>query len=206
MHVLFDFDGVFVDSGSHLFEVSKMNIPGLSREAWLDMYNGNIYDASDEHGATNKGYIADEQDSFFGPYQKFVYDLPMVDGFEDMLSALHEKYTIAVISSCMSSIIDRYATKHGIRDNFDSIWGVDVDRDKAKKIKMYIERKGAKPEECLLVTDTLGDVREATKAGIDVIAVTWGFHERERLEKGEPHAIVDRATDILDVVENYFKS
>ena len=41
------------------------------------------------------------------------------------------------------------------------------------------------------VTDTLGDIKEANKLNIKTIAETFGFHNRQRLEKGKPYAIVD---------------
>ena len=51
------------------------------------------------------------------------------------------------------------------------------------------------------MTDTLGDILEGKKAGVTVVAVDFGFHKRDRLEKGEPFRIVSNFDEILEVVE-----
>lgn len=50
------------------------------------------------------------------------------------------------------------------------------------------------------VTDTAGDVIEGNRAEVKTIAVTWGFHDRERLEKAKPDIIVNTPEELL----NYF--
>jgi len=40
------------------------------------------------------------------------------------------------------------------------------------------------------IGDTSGDVYEGKEAGAITIAVTWGWHEQERLIKAGPHFLV----------------
>jgi|GEM_PF-4000719 len=56
-------------------------------------------------------------------------------------------------------------------------------------------------EDVIFVTDTLGDVKEASKLGIKIIAETFGFHNRERLQLGEPYMIVDSWDEIESEIQ-----
>jgi phosphoglycolate phosphatase len=50
------------------------------------------------------------------------------------------------------------------------------------------------------VGDTVGDVHEAKEAGIPVIAVTWGYHTKEMLEKAQPTELVTSVTELKKVL------
>lgn len=64
---------------------------------------------------------------------------------------------------------------------------------------MIMSKFNAKPEDCIFVTDTVGDINEAKKLNIDAIGVTWGLHSREILEEAKPLAIIDTIEE-LDVL------
>ena len=48
------------------------------------------------------------------------------------------------------------------------------------------------------ITDTLGDIKEANKVGIESIGITWGYQDKAKLQKGNPKKIVDTPTELLD--------
>jgi pyrophosphatase PpaX len=61
------------------------------------------------------------------------------------------------------------------------------------------ERMGVAPEACAYVGDSPFDVRAARAAGMGALAVTWGrIHDREKLEREEPDAIVETAEELLE--------
>ena len=74
--------------------------------------------------------------------------------------------------------------------------GGDIHRSKVAKIQMILKKHGIKPAEAIFITDTLGDMREAIKCGVLSIGVTWGFHEKERLQKGNPFVIVETPQEL----------
>jgi phosphoglycolate phosphatase-like HAD superfamily hydrolase len=69
---------------------------------------------------------------------------------------------------------------------------------------MIFEKYGTSASECVFVTDTLGDMLEAKKEHVGAIAVSWGFHSREVLEKGEPFRILEMPSEIVSTVADYF--
>ena len=60
---------------------------------------------------------------------------------------------------------------------------------------------GVRPGECVFVTDTVGDVREAQELGIRSVAVTWGFHSAERLAEVSPDVVVESVEELGRVLD-----
>jgi phosphoglycolate phosphatase len=65
-----------------------------------------------------------------------------------------------------------------------------------KAITQYHLDKG----NCIYVGDEDRDIIAAKKAGISVIAVTWGFNNRKLLEKFQPTFIAETPTELLHLV------
>lgn len=55
---------------------------------------------------------------------------------------------------------------------------------------------GLKPEDCVVIGDSTMDIETAQNAGMDSIAVTWGFHDRERLVQSKPGRIAENPWEI----------
>jgi pyrophosphatase PpaX len=84
---------------------------------------------------------------------------------------------------------------------FETIVGGDeTERHKPdpEPLLLAAARMRAEPAQTAYVGDSPFDVRAAKAAGMHAVAVTWGrIHERERLEREEPDAIVDSAEELL---------
>ena len=59
-----------------------------------------------------------------------------------------------------------------------------------------LKKYGLKKEECIFITDILGDILEANLAGIKTFAVNFGFHDEEVLKKGSPAKIISSFAEI----------
>lgn len=73
------------------------------------------------------------------------------------------------------------------------------------KINSILKKYNIEPNDTVFITDTLGDIKEAKECGVKSIAVTWGLHDRETLEKGNPVAIIDDPRELLRVIEKVLK-
>ena len=88
-----------------------------------------------------------------------------------------------------------------IKTFFSEVLGKETHKSKVEKFKMIFKEYGLKPEECIFVTDTLGDLREAKKVGVPTIAVTWGYHGKTRLKKGSPNLIIHDFEELTGAIE-----
>jgi len=57
---------------------------------------------------------------------------------------------------------------------------------------------GVSPEDCILIGDSIMDLETATNAGMKSIAVTWGYHDRERLAAADQ--IVDSVPALVSAL------
>ncbi len=192
-HLLFDFDGVIVDSFEVAYETMlHFQEKEVTRDQYRKLFYGNIYDASDPEIK-----IVDIKE-YFDLYEPKLLELSPVEGMTNVLKEANEHgHTISIVSSSMNKPIHLFLEKYNLSKYVGDVYGVDDEKSKVKKIHTALTRQSAQPNESIFVTDTLGDIREATEATIQSIGVSWGFHDKETLLQGNPFAVVESATELL---------
>ena len=123
---------------------------------------------------------------------------------DDAIKKLHGAYTLAVISSTSVSGITQFLDAHNLSGYFSDILGRDSHHSKVEKMRMIFEKYNVTAAQCVYITDTLGDMREAQAHEMGTIASTWGVHPRETLEKGIPFRILNTPQELPDAVDDYF--
>ncbi|OPY90837.1 MAG: Phosphoglycolate phosphatase [Syntrophus sp. PtaU1.Bin208] len=192
--LLFDFDGVLVDS--------------------LDVYEGVVRQCLEAIGkpiiSTRADYLTLYQDNFYGELARRGIDLsaflaelakvrPHIDtslikplpAMASVLSALAERHRLMLISSNSADVIQVLLTRMNISGCFEAVLGAEFLLDKTEKIVHARKTSGFAKEDVYYVGDTAGDIREARRAGIKSVAVTWGWHERDTLEAVSPDFLID---------------
>jgi len=200
-NILFDFDGVIVDSFAACFEVSRAIHPILTEETYRKRFEGNINHAftDQEHDDRCRHDI-----NFFDELRPRLAQAPVFEGMLDVIDELHKEYRLVIVSSTISAPIREYLEGHNIANHFDDILGNDIHTSKVEKIKMVLQKYTLEAGDCVFVTDTLGDMREAAEVGVGAIAVSWGFQRHATLEQGKPFRVVDAPADLLKAVSAYF--
>ena len=191
--LLFDFDGVIVDS-LPVYEravktsLDQMGVPIVqTREDFLDLFEDNFYE-----GIVNKGVDLKE---FIQVSRNILGDIH----YEELepnrflfpvLEALNRDHFLVIISSNSSGIIRKALSKYGVEGYFQEILGSDASYSKEEKIRLAMYLFGIAQKQIYYIGDTAGDIREARNAGVHAVAVTWGWHSRERITAVAP--IADR--------------
>lgn len=57
------------------------------------------------------------------------------------------------------------------------------------------------PEECLFFGDSASDMQAAHNAGMEAVAVTWGYQPQERLMAAAPDHVIEKPVDMLRFIE-----
>lgn len=197
--VLFDFDGVIVDSFQAAMEVNALIYSDFTEDDYRKNFEGNVNDKNVPWGNRRKSDI-----DFFTEYAQRLPKQKIFDGMIEVIDSLGKKYNLAIISSTTTDLIQKYLEIHKLQQYFLEILGNDVHKSKTEKIKLVFEKYKTNAKNCIFVTDTLGDIKEARVAGVESIAVSWGFNIRDTLKKGNPLAIVDKPGDIESLIEKYF--
>jgi phosphoglycolate phosphatase len=197
---LFDFDGVLVDSLS-LYEKS-VNVclerigkrPIGTREEFLNLFEENFFSAVAKRGVDVGEFMAASK--AVTPTLDYSVVEPVAN-LIPILSELKNRHALIIISSNSIYAIRLMLEKYGFSPYFDDVLGADFAFSKVEKILYARGHFGTNGGHTLYVCDTAGDIREAREAGVKTVAVTWGWHPRERLERAKPDSIIEKPEDLL---------
>lgn len=203
--VLFDFDGVIADSYSIAWQTAQTMCKRVTEEEYKAAFEGNVHERhdammSDSHGPECRHDL--DWFSIFTPL--FEEKVRLFPGMGEVIEELSHSRILIIVSSTISSPIQGFLEKNHIGRYFSEVMGADVHTSKHEKIKMIFEKYKTSASECVFVTDTLGDMREAKKENVGAVAVSWGFHDRDTLAKGEPFKIVAHPEEIASAIGDFF--
>jgi phosphoglycolate phosphatase len=199
---LFDFDGVLVDSIS-VYEktvtlcLEKIGQPIIrSREEFLDLFDENFYEAIEKRGVDLGAFAK----ASVGILAEVNYDeiKPILPVFP-ALAAMKADHILIVISSNGSAAIRMALARYHFNGCFQAIYGSDFKYSKKEKIDYAVDKYGIPRNRTFYIGDTVGDIVEAKMAGVLSVAVTWGWHDRDRLAKANPDFIVDAPEELLRI-------
>ncbi|MGE0373148.1 MAG: HAD family hydrolase [Gammaproteobacteria bacterium] len=203
--VLFDFDGTLVDTRSTSWPLfaRTSHAFGLgidTPEQFFALFSTNFYDALVRHcGDAARGAAAA---AHFMDLVRRYYDPPFVPGVAELLHALAERVTFAVISSNTRVTLERLLARAGLDSCFSDVIAGDVEPSKTRAIACFLAGGATHaPADVVLVTDTTGDVREALAAGIDAYGVAWGMHDPAQLRAAGALGVADHPDGLRDWIE-----
>lgn len=104
-----------------------------------------------------------------------------------------EDYTSALIQKFFARI--SFAAVYGEREKD----GIPKKPDPTAALKIT-ELMGFQPNEILYIGDSKTDMETGRNAGMDTVGVTWGFRDREELEKNDASYIADHPEDIISLI------
>lgn len=202
--VIFDLDGTLIDSLSGIaYSVNKTieqyGYPIHSDQAYLDFIGNGLHKtllrALPERvpEAEIESMYIDMLDNY---QQHYTYAVEKYDGIQELLVWLSQTDVRIAINSnknhdMVEKIVDTYLT--GIE--FWRVYGVDANypaKPDPYWVNRIIEETGISKAEVLFVGDTEVDIETARNAEVDVAAVSWGFRQRQVLEKQRPTYLVDQ--------------
>jgi len=194
-HIVFDFDGVIHDSlHIHLETMREVFDLHFTPEEYAGFLDGNFIDSP------------------IGKLDWDAYHLVLAPKYQstifssDIISQLHtlsQQYVLSINSTGNDDMLKLIIGANKISSLFSEIWGANTAQYKTDKFAMLMKKYDLQPQEIIFVTDTLGDIREANSVGIPTIAITGGFHNRDRLLQGNTVAIVDSWQDLMANIRLY---
>ncbi len=187
--LMFDVDGTIIDSFEHAFESAKNFIvektnETITQEEYRSIIQGNSW----ENILVKIGVdpsLPVKQDSIpglIGPYN----NLSLFDDIKSTLQKLAQQYPMIINTSTFIPLIMPVFEREEIDLFFSMYMGPEVSIYKDKKIALALEEFKIKPQELLFITDTVGDIKEGKKVGVQTAAVTWGFNTEEQLKEVAP--------------------
>ena len=200
--LIFDFDGVIVDSidvyegtVTRCLEVIGQPIV-TNREAFLELFDDNFYKSLKDRGVDLEAFMNASVDILarvnyaeIKPYNDLV----------PVLRRLKADNILIIVSSSDTIIVNGIMNLYNLMGCFHDVLGSDVNLSKEEKILFALDKFNIAKENAYYIGDTTGDIREAKAVGIRTLAVTWGWHSREKLVAVHPDYVIDRPEELFTV-------
>ncbi len=134
-------------------------------------------------------------------YKKELHKLIIKDGVKELLYSLKDKgFKLGIISSNSRSAIVEFFKGKNI-DIFDYVYSTKNLFGKHYTINGYLKQFKIDKNDTIYIGDEVRDIVSCKKAGVKVIAVTWGYDSPKLLTEGEPEYLVDSPKQVLEILE-----
>lgn len=208
--ILFDMDGTLTESGEGItkcvqYALQKFGIdePDLKK---LEVFVGpplkeqfmKYADLSEDEAENAVVYYRERYETA-GIYENRPYP-----GVEEMLKELlHKGYRLAVASSKPEYYVKKILDHFQLTAYFTEIVGSELNGDRTDKTEVIEEalkrlKLDRDREQAIMIGDKEHDVLGARKAGLDCIAVTYGYGTEQELLSACPLKTAETTEEILD--------
>lgn len=123
-----------------------------------------------------------------------------VKGMKEVLSALRKDYRLGIVTSNTEETVRHILARDGI-GQVDFVWADAPALEKDRAIEGALAEYALSLEETIYVGDDVGDIDACRKAGIKIIAVSWGFNSKAMLERKGPDYLVETPMQLLAILE-----
>ena len=214
--LIFDLDGTLLNSLVDIMDsvnivLTEYNLPTHSLDEYK-MFIGNGIEVLAKKALQEK-LNDNEFDNFLKKVKKIYSQRQILktqpyDGIRDMLKILNAKQIKIAILSNKPNEFTQQVVSHFFTDiKFDIILGSRVNVPRKPNPQAVFEILGQlnlKKNQAFFVGDTSTDMQTGKNAGLKTIGVSWGFRSVQELKQNGADFIVNKPSEILELVENLF--
>ncbi len=178
--IIFDMDGVIIDSESFQFEAFKQLFLKFGVELSMEAYNWVGKTAKENVVNIMKKYQVEGDPDKLVQERRQIYHaiiknkITAIPGTMQLIDRLSKKYTLALASSSSMESIEIVLGGLRIRNFFEVVVsGEEVSRGKPNPeiFKLTAKKLNLSPEECIVLEDSQPGIEAAFGAGIKCIAI-----------------------------------
>ncbi len=204
--IILDFDGVLSDSFESLYGVNKESAEHIGKTLSPEDYRQCFFGSLHKELQKKLG-LTDEENQKFLEYKLSIFSsfynpdkTKLFTHAENLVKQLDSLGRLYIVSSAPENVIRQMLKEKNLEQYFVQISGINK-LGKTKTFEAILEKESKKPEEVFFVTDTVGDMKESVKMGFKTIAVTWGFHTREDLQKEHPSCLAETPEEVVNYIQ-----
>lgn len=201
--LIFDFDGTIADSFELVMEIvyELTEIPRQSEEEVARLRRLPLMKAVREvHIPIRKLPVLVTRGRQL--MHERIHEVHPFPGVAELLAQLQNAgYHMLVTSSNSEQNVRSFLRANGLEAYFDGVYGGASVISKVGAIKHVLRRNRLSPKNCFYIGDEVRDVVAASKAGVDPIAVGWGYQDARALADHHPFALVKEPAELLAVLQ-----
>lgn len=209
-NLIFDFDGTLADTTEGIVITTQetlrvMGLPVVTAERFRPVIGLSLRDCF-KYGTETPEERLDEATEVY----RRIFDgiavprTTLYEGVPETLEALRGcGMRLGIATSRSGRTLRMLLDVLGIRDFFSELAATDeVEHPKPAPdlALLLMERLGARPEETVVIGDTVYDLQMGRAAGCRTVGVTWGNQPREQILTASPDWTVDRFPALLDIL------
>lgn len=214
--VLFDMDGVLIDTEAIILEAAIIGLRQFGVEAKPEDFTPFI-------GAGETKYLGGPAEKYGVPFdpemKKVVYAIyadllklhpdAVYEGVYDVVNYVKSKYRAAVCSAADLTKVEHNLNAIGVTPEFFNalVTGSDVTRQKPFPdiFLKGAELIGINPKNCVVIEDSINGIKAAKAAGAMSVGVTTSFNRDELTEKAGPNLIINHIKEFPSALETLEK-
>lgn len=206
--IIFDFDGVIADTLP--FTISK-TIRILKKDFSISLSDKEIIKIIQTNSFTNiikilrlslfklpiiVGKINQSQEELC----KVIDTIKIFPGIKKLLLDLRKQdLKLMILSSNLEKNVRKFLQLNQV-DIFDYIDCGSHILGKATALESFLKKNNLKKENVIYVGDEIRDVEACKKAGVKIIAVSWGLNKKEALKSHGADFLVSKPSEILKII------
>lgn len=129
-----------------------------------------------------------------------LHEVQPFPGTEETLKGLQQDGNhLLVMSSNSEQNVRSFLRTHKLEHYFDGVYGGASVLNKGSALKKVIKKNKIDKKTCYYVGDEVRDIVAASKAGVEPVAVAWGYQAPEALYRYHPLALVKSPAELLAV-------
>jgi phosphoglycolate phosphatase len=127
--------------------------------------------------------------------------IQLIKDLGPVIRSLHRQgYRMFILSTNSPLNIQRFLKNNGLDDCFANVYGNAGVLNKTSALKKLMAKERQAAGSCLYIGDEIRDITAASKAGLDYIAVSWGYNNKQSLEAQNPMKLVDTPKQLAEAV------
>ena len=127
------------------------------------------------------------------------------EGIKQTIDRLSEQFRIGILTSNSKEIVEKVLQDNKI-STIDFISSESSIFGKHRRLRKVLRKQRLRKNEVIYVGDEVRDIEASKKAGIRIIAVSYGFNSEKALLENAPDGLAETPKEIIKAVQEMNKS
>lgn len=200
--IIFDFDGVIVDSLPHYIRIFNQSRLRKSQKPIKieDLRDHNAREIIRSLGVTQLRlpYLARKLKK---TVRKEIAGYKPVVGIETAIRKAKKDHQIGILTTNSKDNVHAFLKTHRL-ELFDFIVTQPRLFKKDRSLRSILKKEGVAKKDMVYVGDEIRDVEASKRVGTKSISVTWGFNSKKALKNAGPDFIVEKPRELIEIVDS----
>lgn len=216
--VIFDWDGTLgdtrnaiVESFQQVLKKTGCNVKNSTIEKWVGIGTKNTFEKilQECNIKINNSTIDKLSVEKINIQLKLTNLVSIFKGTIELLDELKGKLKIGLATMSSRKVVDKLLFEKKIKEYFDVVFSADDIHNPKPNPEIFLLTASSlkiKPQDCIVIEDSIFGVRAAKAANMKCIAVSSGAYNKEDLQKEQPDMVVNSLNEKASILNFIFSN